>query len=473
MTTAELLTVLARECPNGVSFDPMSVRLLRQKVPFEDWQIEDLKAAMFQFGSGLWLSCEMVLDDESRLAFREQATAWLVDHGCFSVEQLLKSFSGIFLRIVTPEDCATFLRHLGFTVSVLGKGGYFCFQPPSSMDDCLTTISETIAGWLEEADGTLTFHEIELSMPHLTAETLENIRGRFLPEVHEVDVGGVPCWRSEDAISLPEDFSEKLTTILDTLVALDEKVNAAKLEFALNLFYRIRFREEYALQDNDTFMRVCAKHYQGENDVFPNTKKSSARTNDLSVSGKRARSPNTRFLNLSVPVGAKLVYTKDSQITCTVLDDSNQVEYDGSAWSISALAVHLLGGSAANGYRHFSYAGETLWERRLRMTRVGKLDEFQVATSPPPVEAQETKSEILGSDGRSLSPSTWRIFRSVGINPRVAEWTRRVENGESVENIASESGVQPSTVKQYITYRRRYFEICRDNDIVPEGGAIV
>jgi hypothetical protein len=31
MTTAELLAVLARECPNGVSFDPMSVRLLRKR----------------------------------------------------------------------------------------------------------------------------------------------------------------------------------------------------------------------------------------------------------------------------------------------------------------------------------------------------------------------------------------------------------------------------------------------------------
>ncbi len=69
MTTAELLAALARECPNGVSFDPMAVRLLRQKVPFEDWQIEDLKAAMFQLGSGLWFSREMISDDESRLAF--------------------------------------------------------------------------------------------------------------------------------------------------------------------------------------------------------------------------------------------------------------------------------------------------------------------------------------------------------------------------------------------------------------------
>ena len=181
-------------------------------------------------------------------------------------------------------------------------------------------------------------------MPHLTAEALEGIRAQFLPEVHVAEVGGVPCWCSTEAIHLPEDFSEKLTTAVDTLVALDEKVSAANLEFALNLFYRTRFREEYALLDNDTFMRVCAKHYQGGNDVFPNAKKSRVRANDLSAPGRRVRSPNTRFRNLGVPIGAKLVFTKDSHITCTVLDDSNQVEYGGKAWAISALAIHLLGG---------------------------------------------------------------------------------------------------------------------------------
>ncbi len=372
MTTAELLAALARECPNGVSFDPMAVRLLRQKVPFEDWQIEDLKAAMFQLGSGLWFSREMISDDESRLAFEEQATEWLMEHGCFSVERLFKDFCGVFRHIATPEDCAAFLRHLGFTVAVWGKGGYFCSQPPPSLDDSLAAISETIAGWLEEADGTLTFHEIEQAMPHLTAEALEGIRVHFLPEVHEAEVGGVPCWCSTEAIPLPEDFSEKLTTAVDTLVALEEKVSAAKLEFALNLFYRIRFREEYALPDNDTFMRVCAKHYQGGNDVFPNTKKPRVRANDLSVPGRRVRSPNTRFRNLGVPIGAKLVFTKDSHITCTVLDDSNQVEYDGKAWAISALAIHLLGVSSANGFCHFSYEGETLWDRRLRLERDGQ-----------------------------------------------------------------------------------------------------
>ena len=376
MTTVELLAALARECPNGASFDPMALRLLRQKVPFEDCQIEDLKAAMIQLGSGLWFSREMISDDVTRLAFNWQALEWLMEYGCFSVERLFRDFCAPFRHIATPEDCATFLRHLDFKVTVWGKGGCFCFQPPPSLDDSLTAVSETIAGWIEEADGTLTFHEIEQAMPHLTSEALESIRVQFLPEVHATEIGGVPCWCSTEAIHLPEDFSEKVTTAVDTLVALDENVSAAKLEFALNLFYRIRLRDEYALLDNDTFMRICAKHYLGVYDVFQITKKPRVRANDCSVPGKRVRSPNTLFRNIGVPVGAELVFTKDSHITCTVLDDSNRVEYGSKAWVISTLAMHLSGGSVVNGFAYFSYEGETLLERRSRLEREWKQDEY-------------------------------------------------------------------------------------------------
>lgn len=167
MTTAELLAALAWECPNGLSLDPMAVRLLRQKVPFAGSQIEDLKAAMFQLGSELWFSREMISDDESRLASDGQAMEWLKEYGCFSIERLFRDFCGVFCHIATPEDCAAFLRHLGYTVAVWGKGGYFCSQPLPSLDNnSLAALSETVAAWLEDADGTLPFYELEQAMPH-------------------------------------------------------------------------------------------------------------------------------------------------------------------------------------------------------------------------------------------------------------------------------------------------------------------
>ena len=389
MTTAELIAILVHEYPNGISFDPMALRLLRKKVFFEDRQVDYLKEAMFQLGNGLWFYGNMILDDENRKAFEEQATEWLNDYCCFSVERLFKDFRGVIHHIATTEDCATFLMHLGFKVTVWGKEGHFCSLSPFNMNDNLAKISETIAGRLEEAGGTLPFNEIEQAMPHLTTEALEDIRVNFLMEVYEVEVGGVQCWRSITSVTLPEDFSVKLTDIVDTLVDIDEKMTVTKLGFALNLFYRARFREEYTLLDNDTFMRVCATHYQGRNDVFPNTKKTRVRDNDLSAPSKRMRSPNTRFSNLCVPVGAKLVFTKNLRISCFVLDNVNQVQYDGKTWSISKLANHLLGVSSINGYCNFSYEGETLWERRLRLEKLGTQIEYQAALMSTPSKEQD------------------------------------------------------------------------------------
>ena len=297
MTTAELLKAIARQCPNGVSFDPMAVRLLRQKVPLEDSQIEGVKAQMFQMGNGLCFSREMISDETTQLALRAKANAWLMEEGCFSVERLFEVFCGVLRHVVTPEYFEAFLRHLGFTVGAWRKSGFFCFQTPPSLDERLEEISKTIGELLEEADGTLALSDIEELMPHLTAVALDGMRRQFLPDVHPAEIGGVPCWRSAEAIPLPEDFAEKLTTAVDTLVALGEKVSTANLDFALNLFYCIHFREAYGLPDNGAFMRVCAKHYQGGNDVFPTAKKPRVRADDLSVPGRRVRSPNTRFRN--------------------------------------------------------------------------------------------------------------------------------------------------------------------------------
>jgi hypothetical protein len=174
-----------------------------------------------------------------------------------------------------------------------------------------------------------------------------------------------------------------------------------------------------------------------------------------------------------VPIGAELVFTKDSHITCTVLDDSNQVGYDGKAWSISALVTHLLGVSSANGFCYFSYEGEVLWDRRLRLERADTEDEDQTAEMSPLAEVQNAESKIIGLEGRPLSPSTWRGFRADGTNPRVAMWARRVENGESVEQIARESGYAVTTMKVMISNFHLYFKVCKLNGIVPEAAADV
>lgn len=471
MTIDELLETLVREYPNGVSLDPMAIRLLRQKISFEDWQIETLKAEMFQLSNELWFSREMITDDGTRLEFRGQATKWLMEFGCFSVERLLDIFCGVLRNIDTPEKFASFLIHLGLTVEMKSKIGLLCFIKPNSIwqQECLKNIANELTERLDEADGVLAFNDIEEMQPQLTAEALEGIRAQFLPDVHVTEVGGVPCWRSAEAVHLPEDFAEKLTTIVDTLFFLGEKISIAKLEFALNLLYRSHFRNEFILPDSDAFMRICAKHYQGVNDVFPKRKYRTAK--DTSETIER-RSP-TRFRDLNIPVGSELFFMEDKAICCFVIDDSNHVEYNGSKWTISALAYNLRGNKPSNGFCFFVYNEETLWDRRLRLEQEGIEFGTQAAVVQPSTQTKKVESEIIGLEGRPLSPSTWRGFRTDGMNQHVAEWARRIANGESVERIAHEAGYAVSTMKGMVSNYHLYFKVCKLNGIVPEGCADV
>lgn len=470
MTTAELLAVLTQEYPNGVSFTPMALRLIRQKVPFEDCQIESLKIAMFQIEDGRWFSHKMIVDAHSLVVLEKQATAWLNEYGCFSIERLFEDYRGVLRHIATPGACALFLRHIGFHVTTRRTVGNFCILPSLDLDGALKAIAEMIAEWIENADGILACYEIEQAMPNLDIEALEDIRLQFLPEVHKAEIGEILCWRTAEAVILPEDFSEKLISIVDTLTILNLPVSDKNLEFALNLFYRTRFREEYGLQDTKTFVRVCYEHYEksGKTQIFRVGRKYYTH-----ISRKRVRSPNTLFRNLGVPVGAELVFTKDNHVTCIALDDSNQVEHLGKAWTISALANHLLNIPYANGFCFFCYEGETLWDRRLRLEREGKQNESQVTEMSQSTEIQSTDVEIIGLSGQVISASTWCAFRRDGSSPRVAEWARRVANGESVEQVAQASGYAVSTMKNMILNHHLYFKVCKLNGIVPEGGTDV
>lgn len=273
---------------------------------------------------------------------------------------------------------------------------------------------------------------------------------------------------------LPEDFPEKLTAIVDTLEMLDEKASAANIGFALNLFYRVRFRKEYSLEDNSMFMSICKEFYQGDNKIFSGTTRSRIVTDDHFVPNGRVRRKNTRFSDLGIPIGAQLIFTQRAEIVCTVADEINQVEYNEKIWTISSLAMHLLEtASPKNGFDFFSYAGEVLWSRRVRLEREGSLDEVQASELLPSVKIQEKSEKIIGLSGQILSASTWRAFKRDGNSLRVKDWVFRIANGESLEQIAKEAGYAVPTMKGMVSNYHLYFKVCKLNGIKLEGNTDV
>jgi hypothetical protein len=111
--------------------------------------------------------------------------------------------------------------------------------------------------------------------------------------------------------------------------------------------------------------------FKGEGEIYPRRVTTSNRNSPppegVPTTPTGRRTP-TRFHDLGVPLNAELVFVQDNAITCSVADDCNKVRYKDEILPITKLATKLMGGSR-NGFEHFRYEDETLWERRLRIER--------------------------------------------------------------------------------------------------------
>ncbi len=84
----------------------------------------------------------------------------------------------------------------------------------------------------------------------------------------------------------------------------------------------------------------------------------------LAIKETRKRKSNKNFEMLGVPVGAVLTFSKDHNITCTVID-SKRVRYQDKELSVSASALEVLrqlgyDWQTVNGWSHWCYKGEPL-----------------------------------------------------------------------------------------------------------------
>jgi len=431
MITYDLMKILLRERPNGVSFDPMAVRLLRRLGPFKEEQIEELKDKMFQLRTGLWFFPDMIADNDTLTSLKEQAAKWETEYFCFSIDRLLENYSSVLHHISTQEDFVIFLRHLGFSVDKYG-GDFYCFISTSILKESLKLISKKIIKRIDDEGGELPLSEIEEMLPCLTSEALKNICTKFLPEIHIEEVGGIPCWRNSKAIHLPEDFSEKVTEAINALVVLGKTVNTGNLEFTLDILYLTPFRETYNLMNRSIFIRTCAEHYNG---VIINKENFSR-----------------EFIRKWEDCTPKKKYSKASSMTV-----SSIFADDKAKTSVVKKSAEMLGEECVI----------NSWD---------SIDSEYFFSPENKIQSQKSDShkerlgcEIVGLEGQRLKPDTWKAFRAAGTDPRIAEWVKRIKNGECIEDIADEQGYAVSTMKNMISNFKLYFKVCTLNNLISEG----
>lgn len=111
--------------------------------------------------------------------------------------------------------------------------------------------------------------------------------------------------------------------------------------------------EQYEIQDMSSFA--------------PAPSREDSASIDTTVQNKE-RKANATFSMLDIPIGAKLTFQGDSEIECEIANGQTGVTYEGTEYTLSALATQLKGTPYyVQGLRHWVYEEETLLQRRDRM----------------------------------------------------------------------------------------------------------
>ena len=83
---------------------------------------------------------------------------------------------------------------------------------------------------------------------------------------------------------------------------------------------------------------------------------------------KKTHKPPFKFSECGIPIGAKIVFTRDSSIVATVVDDRH-IEYNGQITAMTPLAKKMLNKKkAVQGTAYFMYKGKKLTDIRKELT---------------------------------------------------------------------------------------------------------
>ncbi len=134
-----------------------------------------------------------------------------------------------------------------------------------------------------------------------------------------------------------------------------------------------RVREFYAMSPEDAYsiLEAIAEIHNCSDKlklIQPNEEEKQAEETAQTIDSESTeRASNFSFSKCQIPLGAKIEYCDNPNITAIVVDDRN-VEYNGETMSMTALAKILTGIKyAIAGPRYFKYKGEFLNDIRHRL----------------------------------------------------------------------------------------------------------
>ena len=128
--------------------------------------------------------------------------------------------------------------------------------------------------------------------------------------------------------------------------------------------YRVRNNREFFEMDPER--AVAALKISGANEIKLNNEMIDEKGIVIEETIQKKYKKRFSFSYVNIPIGSELVYTRDEDIKCKVIND-NEIEYNGKNYSLSKLADELLSQSGYNwksvqGPLYFKYNEKTLFE---------------------------------------------------------------------------------------------------------------
>ncbi|MDR0611479.1 MAG: hypothetical protein LBG58_15330 [Planctomycetaceae bacterium] len=261
---------LIEHYPNGFTFEPMSLRLLEERIGNGKWNdeiIKELQEQAFERSDGVYFFPEQIADDETCLNILITADDWIDRYGCFSLNALWQKYLP-HIKNLTDNIC-------DFEIFLVKLQLYKCFNVypvgirlarAIGTDRKLTEqkLVKHIQDRLDENYGTATEHDILNHIPALDADLLSAIVKNYLPEVLQTEINGIICYQQQEVVGIPEDLTEKINETIIQIEAVKLPVSEDAMHVILSLTYQTNFNETYQIPNKKTFRQLIDQHYHGE-----------------------------------------------------------------------------------------------------------------------------------------------------------------------------------------------------------------
>jgi hypothetical protein len=229
-----------------------------------------LKQQMFCRNNDVFFLLDVVADENMRKEIIGFADALLYEYACFEIPELYAFYADRLNPkcIGGAEDFEKFYDCISSSnircVSAPKIGNRIARYNNGNVWEIFGVIAQKIIAVINnEFGGVISEEDLQKKFCAFSAGLLEKIIKNCVgDELLRVEINGIVCYQTFDALGLPNDFGDTLSAILYRLDDLRLIPNEEVLHTALSLTLGVNFKTEYNIPNQATYRRLIDVYYK-------------------------------------------------------------------------------------------------------------------------------------------------------------------------------------------------------------------